>query len=215
MIRPIKPLFLRNTMFPSGGFGYGVSSETAREKEEAIYQMSQGGDYGMAYRAGYTTAAQVLEAVNSGKLDPYTAQLYLTSGKNGYMNMSEEQEKYFNNLLARYQSQNALMWQAEQLQALGLSNSGVLSTGAAHTAQDMSNVRTQKANRAANIATSMINMASRMGAAGIHGTALNLVKNAAGQAATTLAHSASNSLSRSPKMSAKEEAEFWNFWENR
>lgn len=152
------------------------------------------GDYSSGARAGYNSAAEVLDAVNRGALDPYTAQYYLTTGARGYMAMTEEQEKYFNNLLARYQSKNGLIWQAEQLQALGLSNAGVLQTGAAHSAQDWSNVASRKADRAHKTALSMIDMAGRMGSAGIHGAALSAVKSAAGKAATLTAHSAQRTI---------------------
>lgn len=183
------------------------------------HQYSYGRDpsYTQAYDAGYYNAAMVLDAVNTGKLDPYTAQLYLSSNP-GFMHLNEEQEKTFNNLLARYQSQNALTWQKDQLQNMGLSAAGVLQTGAAHTAMDMSNVASRQANRRAQVLTgvanSFINMAGRMGSAGIHGQALRAVKNTASSAASTLAHSAQFGLDK-PDMSAKESEELLNFFANR
>ena len=154
--------------------------------------------YTQGYDSGYYSAADIIAAVNAGKLDPYTAQIFLSSGGRPY-EMSSEQEKAFNNLLARYQSQNALTWQAEQLQALGLSNAGVLQTGAAHTAQDWSNVAQNKYNSRVGMANSLISMAGRMGAAGIHGAALQAVKGAASTAASTVAHTARSAITHYDK----------------
>lgn len=181
----------------------------------------------------YKNAGEVLTAIESGSLSPYEGQIILsnnaatwdsnfglgTSGSNPW-NLTPAQEKSFNNILSRYQSQNALLWQGQQLQQLGLANSGVLQTGAAHTAADMSNQANNKANRTASIANSMINMAGRMGAAGIHGAALTAVKGSAAQAASTLAHSASSALSKPDKywMSdrmSKEDQELLDYFDGR
>lgn len=184
------------------------------------------------YTSKYNSTDEVLDAINRGEIDPYTGQNILNSEMNSYMDdhnvftvgdnpwyVTESQEKALNNLLARYQSQHALTWQAEQLQNLGLSNSGVLQTGAAHTAQDMSNVAGNKANRLHNIASAFIGMASRMGSAGIHGASLKAVKATASQAASTLAHSATSALDKSynnfPSMSKKETDELMSFFDGR
>lgn len=159
------------------------------------------------YTSKYNSVDEVLDALNKEEIDPYTAHQIMNSELNSYVDnhnvftmgdnpwyFGEEQEKLYNNLLARYQSKHALTWQAEQLQNLGLSNAGVLQTGASHTAQDFSNVASNKANRLNNIANAFIGMASRMGSAGIHGDSLYAVRNTASQAASTLAHSASSAL---------------------
>lgn len=137
-----------------------------------------------AYAEGYKNAADILSAAGRGDIDPYHAQELLSNAANRSLEyrMSEEQNQYLNNLIAQYQSKHALTWQAEQLQALGLSNSGVLQTGAAHTAQDMSNPARNRADRLKSIANSLIDMTSRATGAGIHGAAIQGLKDTASDA---------------------------------
>lgn len=151
--------------------------------------------YTQGYDSGYYSAADIIAAVSSGKLDPYTAQIFLSSGGRPY-EMSSEQEKAFNNLLSRYNSQHETIWQKDQLESMGLAASGVLQTGGVHTAQDMSNVAQNKYNGRLGIANSLISMAGRMGASGISGAALQAVKGAASSAASSFAHTARVSLRR-------------------
>lgn len=162
------------------------------------------------YTSPYNSTDEVLDAITKGEIDPYTGQQILNTEANAYLDnhnvfnmghnpwlINEQQEKSFNNLLSRYQSQNALTWQKDQLEKMGLSAAGVLQTGAAHTAQDMSNIASNKANRLNNIARSFIHMAGSMGSAGIRGAALDAVKGAASTAASRFAHSASAAMNRS------------------
>lgn len=149
--------------------------------------------YTQGYDSGYYTAADILAAVEQGKLDPYTAQIYLSSGGRPY-SMSAEQEKAFDNLLGRYNAQHETIWQKDQLQQIGLAASGVLQTGGVHTAQAKENVALSKYNAKLGLANSLIQTAGRMGAAGIHGAALTAVKGAASGAAIQLAHSAHRSV---------------------
>ena len=166
----------------------------------------------------YKNVNDVLNAVYGGEMDPYEAQILIANNSKKFQNehfispvgpsynpweFTSDQEKALNNLLSRYNSQNSLTWQAEQLQDLGLSNSGVLQTGGVHTASDMSNqtarARDAKLQAFSRVAGSMISMAGSMAGAGIHGAALAAVKGAAGQAASLTAHSARNFLSNTSK----------------
>lgn len=138
---------------------------------------------------GTTGSGTLMELVNSGQIDPYTAQTMAANGGRLY-ELSPDQEKALNNQLSRYNSQNNLMWNAEQLQQLGLSSAGVLQTGGVNTAVDMSNQSNNRLLRRQEMANSLINMAGRMASSAIHGGALAAVKGAASSAASMVANSA-------------------------
>lgn len=171
-------------MFGTGGYAPSVSSFTNNSPLgwQGVGSAEQNQE--PAYAEGYKNAADVLAAAGRGEIDPFHAQELLANAANRSLEyrMNEEQTQYLNNLLARYQSQHALTWQAEQLQALGLSNAGVLQTGAAHTAQDMSNPAKSRADRLKSIANTLIDMTSRAVGAGIHGVAIQGLKDTASEA---------------------------------
>lgn len=170
-------------MFGTGGYAPSVSSFTNDSPLGWQGIDSAKNNRAPAYVAGYKNADAVLEALAYGKIDPYLAGYYLSSAaENLEYRLTPEQEKLYNNLLSRYNSQNDLIWQAEQLQALGLSNAGVLQTGGVHTASDMSNQSSERVNRMKSIANSLIDMTSRTIGAGIHGAALQGLKDTASDA---------------------------------
>lgn len=183
-------------MFGVGGYAPSVSSFTNNSPLgwQGVASAEQNNE--PAWSEGYKSAAEILAAAGRGDIDPYHAQELLSNaaGRSLEYRMSEEQTQYLNNLLARYQSQHALTWQAEQLQALGLSNAGVLQTGAAHTAQDMSNPARNRADRLKSIANSLIDMTSRAIGAGIHGAALNSLKDASSDAIEGVVHTTRTTL---------------------
>lgn len=136
-----------------------------------------------------STSQGLLQMTNEGKIDPYSMQTL--TGLGGQLELNESQTQSLNNLLSRYISQNNLNWEAAQLNKLGLSSAGVLQTGGAHTAVDMSNPATSKAERRHQTSMKLIDMAGKMASAGIYGTSLGLVRRSAAKAASLFAHSAS------------------------
>lgn len=154
----------------------------------------------------YDNANDVLLDVQNGKITALEAFNILSRYFPASLALNPNLMKMLNELISRedtanaqdyesYLMQNGLLWNASQLQQLGLSNSGVLSTGAsipnvAAADTDFSNPAERNVEMLSHLANNFISMSGRMASAGIYGSALKAVRSTAGKFAAQSAHSA-------------------------
>ena len=142
----------------------------------------------------------ILNKISTGELSPMDASALFAKGN---YQLTPEQEKYMDNLIAQENAttayerdkefaQNSLMWDASQLGQLGLSNSGVLQTGGTAGSNEAArnsfeNTAQAKYERNLSVAKSMISLVGSLAGAGIHGAAFMAAKNAAANASLAAA----------------------------
>lgn len=141
-----------------------------------------------------------------------------------FLSQNAEQEKWLDNMVASQNTEEAREWeqfmrdsstlsQASQLSQLGLSSSGVLTTGGAvHSgvaAADnvKSNLAMQRHQQKMALAKQLLSMTSSMASAGIYGHALGAAKKASSVVTNAASHSAYQALRDKPS-NAKQSAEW-------
>lgn len=155
----------------------------------------------------FKSAYEVIAAIRSGQISALEGYQIIASQFSQELMLDPQIEKLLNELIARentgdarnwdeYVAMNSLLWNAAQLQALGMSSSNVTYTGGASmpslaaSATDMSNVSQKNFDARLGLAKSLIYVAGSMARAGIYGNALKAVKGAAANTSNAMAHAA-------------------------
>lgn len=187
---------------------------TGFDEDFANYIINSGLGRSKQYRDWLNEREAYAQAQQSGDWLDYQHTI-----ANQGVDLSPEQEKYMDNMIASqnaqidrdYQTQmrdSSLTSAGQQLQTLGLSPSGVIQVGGAssgvsssapannmHSAyQTRQQARINDFNQKMGLAKSLISSASSMASSGIYGHAISAVRSAGAKLATATAHSGLNAL---------------------
>ena len=162
--------------------------------------------------SGYSSADEVIQALQAGKIDAMEALRILSTYYWWYLKTHPEIMDIISMYAGRENTatatsteeefmKNNLLWQALQLEQLGLSNSGVLQTASGVPSVNSAsagfkyNSSAQQFSDLSKLAGNMISMAGRMASSGIYGNALQAVKKTAASASSAAANSARPAIS--------------------